>query len=63
MYYRDRQGQEPTELESGNHWFGEFPLEFIRSTKKEAIIAAKADGWIFKRDGRTFCPRCKKFTK
>ena len=63
MSYRDRQGKEPIELDDGVHWSSEFPLEFIQPSEKEAIKAAKIDGWTFKRDGRTFCPRCKKFSK
>lgn len=63
-YTPDYEGRRPNiELEDGLHWYAEFPVIIIRPTEKDAIKAAKLLGWIFKRDGRTFCPRCKNFTK
>jgi hypothetical protein len=58
MYPKDLQGQEPIILKTGEHYDGEFPMEFLASDAAEAKKQAKTLGWYFFRDGRTLCPRC-----
>ena len=48
------------ELKRGQHYFCEFPKEYLGNDTKECINNAKIDGWRFYKDTRTLCPRCVK---
>ena len=58
MLYSDRQGKEPITLKCGEHFDGEFPMEFLAINGKECVKQARNMGWKFCRDGRNLCPRC-----
>jgi hypothetical protein len=43
----------------GEHRYGEFPHQFTAETGGECRRDAKKDGWLFTRDGKHYCPRCR----
>lgn len=40
------------------HEFREFPVTYNSATSGRCRSAAKKDGWLFKRNGKVFCPKC-----
>lgn len=42
----------------GQHLYDEFPAQFFHELGSQCRSAAKRKGWMFAKDGRTFCPRC-----
>lgn len=49
----------PGELaDSLGHRWGEFPHQYTAETGAECRRQARVAGWILRKDGRAFCPRC-----
>lgn len=42
----------------GIHDFGQLPNEFFGDNRGDCVAQARRRGWLLKRDGRDFCPRC-----
>lgn len=43
----------------GEHRFNEFPSQYTAETGGECRRDARRAGWLFTRDGRHYCPRCR----
>ncbi len=42
----------------GVHEFREFPVTYNGASRARCVGDARRDGWLFRRDGRVFCPKC-----
>lgn len=45
-------------VNDSRHEYGEFPHQYVHEYGSVCRKRARADGWLFKRDGKTFCPKC-----
>jgi hypothetical protein len=45
------------------HKFQEFPHQFSGPNRSYCVRAARERGWIFKKDGRTICPKHSKIIR
>ncbi len=50
----------PYDQDSKLHGFMEMPHELTGKDRAECVRDARKMGWVFKRDGRTICPKCAK---
>lgn len=40
------------------HDWAKFPYEYVGERGTDCRRRARRDGWLFKRNGKVFCPKC-----